>query len=803
MRGEICIGTGSLLSFTALLLLIFLHVGQINTSHVPRTISLVNINMAEYQLGIAAAIAPDEANGLYTNNASTPLEQHQGLRQEYKFGLYSHCAYINDTGGLCSNSSAGNRFEPFNAIVGDMLANYSSISTVLLSTVTFTDSDYLGNFSNGAYYLILIGSICAALALLTGIMKHTFGFLTSTILAAIGSVMLMIGCTIWTVLITKTQSVNNITVGPAAAAVPLGINVTIGNGLYLAWAAFACLTASLIPYMIMAVSLFAAATVLLTGVSAIQKVSRAGRYLYTEDGNRFFIKGIAYQEQGQISTDPNNPFLEPEDFIDPLADDAACARDLPFLQELGVNAIRVYSVDSSLNHDACMTAFSNAGIYTIIDLSLPVNGSIDRSSAAWPTNLLDLYIGTIDAFSKYDNVLAYNIGNEVVINPAGTVAAPFIKAAARDTKAYLASKGSSALVGYAAIDGNDNWLDPLANYLSCDPSGANSGDTAIDLFGLNNYEYCGDAGASAYANKNGAFAGYNVPAYFSEFGCITSPPRLWTETQVLFSEPMSDIWSGGLAFSYFPATSSQGQFGMVEISADNKTVTTSADFDRLKAQYALVTFPTTPSKSSAGSTTYPSCPTTNSTWLASTTLPPTPNSAACACLESILSCQFTPQTDDSSKIVGPLLDQACGLLGQSGGSCDQIGGDGATGKYGVVSFCDPSTKLSFVMSEFYEATNKNRASCDFAGNATVNSAAPTTIADANAAASSCLSNPSATFVPTAPSNGPKGGNGNGNGNGNGGQGANNNSGALSDRQAWMGMGFALVLSVVAGAAVIA
>jgi len=206
--------------------------------------------MTGYQLGIAAAIAPDPLFGLYTTNASTPLEQHLGLRQEYKFGLYNHCAYVNDTAGLCSNSSAGDRFEPFNAIVGDMLPNFTSISTVLLANATFTDSDYLGNFSNGAYYLLLIGSICAALALLTGIMKHTFGFLTSTIVAAIGSIMLLIGCTIWTVLIKKTQSVNNLTVGPAAAPVPLGIDVTIGNALYLAWGAFACLTASLIPYMI-------------------------------------------------------------------------------------------------------------------------------------------------------------------------------------------------------------------------------------------------------------------------------------------------------------------------------------------------------------------------------------------------------------------------------------------------------------------------------------------------------------------------------------------------------------------------
>lgn len=37
---------------------------------------------------------------------------------------------------------------------------------------------------------------------------------------------------------------------------------------------------------------------ILSGVQAIQTVTRAGRYLYTADGNRFYIKGVAYQEQG-------------------------------------------------------------------------------------------------------------------------------------------------------------------------------------------------------------------------------------------------------------------------------------------------------------------------------------------------------------------------------------------------------------------------------------------------------------------------------------------------------------------------
>lgn len=48
----------------------------------------------------------------------------------------------------------------------------------------------------------------------------------------------------------------------------------------------------------------AAITVALTlssGGHAISQITRDGRYLYDASGSRFYIKGIAYQEQGKSS----------------------------------------------------------------------------------------------------------------------------------------------------------------------------------------------------------------------------------------------------------------------------------------------------------------------------------------------------------------------------------------------------------------------------------------------------------------------------------------------------------------------
>lgn len=200
--------------------------------------------------------------------------------------------------------------------------------------------------------------------------------------------------------------------------------------------------------------------------------------------------------------------------------------------------------------------------------------------------------------------------------------------------------------------------------------------------------WCGDSNfQTAYASTNTAFENFNVVAYFSEFGCITSPPRLWTETVSLFGTDMNTVWSGGIAYSYLPAGSAQGPFGMVNISSDGTTVTPNGDFGRLVTEYGQIQFINSPSQSSVAASTFPQCAAPSTTFNASNTIPPTPNEVACDCLESNLDCLFIPNNDPD--VVGEIIDSACSLLGQSGGSCDPIGGNGFTGQFGILSGCAP------------------------------------------------------------------------------------------------------------------
>jgi hypothetical protein len=90
--------------------------------------------------------------------------------------------------------------------------------------------------------------------IIRGILKNGFTFFVSTIFAIIGSLLLLIGAAIWTVLIKKTAAINHFYIDPNN--VPLGIVVTTGQGLYLIWAAFVLLLVSVVPYMIRYVSRF-------------------------------------------------------------------------------------------------------------------------------------------------------------------------------------------------------------------------------------------------------------------------------------------------------------------------------------------------------------------------------------------------------------------------------------------------------------------------------------------------------------------------------------------------------------------
>ncbi|KIM98324.1 carbohydrate-binding module family 43 protein [Oidiodendron maius Zn] len=456
------------------------------------------------------------------------------------------------------------------------------------------------------------------------------------------------------------------------------------------------------------------ATTVLADVDPI--VIKGSHFFYKTNGSEYFVQGVAYQYP---AADLAN--------ADPLAVPAGCTRDIPHLLAVRTNLISVYSVNPELDHSACMTALADAGIYVLLDLA-NTTYSINRADPAWSTSLYDHYTAVIDEFQSYNNILGFVVGNEVANSANTSTADAFVKAAVRDMKSYIAEKKYRAIpVGYAADDDADIRYQ-VAEYFDCGDA-----SSAIDFYGLNNYEWCGDSSfaGSGYQARTSEFSSWNIPVFLSEYGCNTVEPRVFTEVQAIFGSDMTGVWSGGVVFEYFQDTNNYGL-----VSLEGSSVSLMTDYTSYSAQMAKITPSSTNSASyKVTNTAAAACPTTNSTWNVSPNLPPTPNDQVCSCMASSVQCAASPSLSDED--VGKLLGVVCGL---SASACSGISADGATGVYGIYSPCDASAQLNYALNAYYlqQSSKGNGASaCAFSGSATLQAA--TTAASCKSVLSSASS----------------------------------------------------------------
>ncbi|KAL3230947.1 hypothetical protein RNJ44_00586 [Nakaseomyces bracarensis] len=422
------------------------------------------------------------------------------------------------------------------------------------------------------------------------------------------------------------------------------------------------------------------------------------KFFFSNNGSQFYMRGIAYQADTANAT-------AGETINDPLADFSACSRDIPYLQQLDTNVIRVYAVNTSLDHSQCMQALNDAGIYVIADLSAPKT-SINRDSPSWDLELYERYTSVVDMFANYTNVLGFFAGNEVTNNFTNTDASAFVKAAVRDTKQYIKNKNYREIpVGYSSNDDADTRV-AIADYFACGDD-----DQKADFYGINMYEWCGNSNLqkSGYADRTKEFANLSIPLFFSEYGCNEVSPRPFTEVQALFGDQMTDVWSGGIVYLYFEE---ENHYGLVSIDGDD--VKTLDDFNNYSKQIHSISPSIANTASYSPSSTSLSCPTSNKYWMASEDLPPTPNKDLCLCMDDANSCIVSDDVEEDD--YQDLYGYVCGEI-----DCSGITGNGTTGKYGSYSFCSPKEKLNFVLNLYYQSKGGTKSNCDFSGSASLRS----------------------------------------------------------------------------------
>lgn len=315
-----------------------------------------------------------------------------------------------------------------------------------------------------------------------------------------------------------------------------------------------------------------------TAASAkLEPITMKGSKLFYSNGTQFFMKGVAYQQDTAAAGATNS---KETTYIDPLADEDACKRDIPLLKQLGTNIIRTYAINPKADHKACMQLLDDAGIYVISDLSEP-SVSINRDDPKWDVELYERYIGVVDELGQYDNVVGFFAGNEVSNNVSNTEASAFVKAAVRDTKKHIKSKFSRWLgVGYASNDDVDI-REQIADYFNCGDD-----DSRIDYWGYNIYSWCGKSSMedSGYTDQAKFFENYSVPVFFAEYGCNEpdgAAGRIFDETTALYGEKvMTEVFSGGIVYMYFQEAN---DYGLVKISKNDDAVKLK-DFSQLQSK---------------------------------------------------------------------------------------------------------------------------------------------------------------------------------------------------------------------------
>lgn len=386
------------------------------------------------------------------------------------------------------------------------------------------------------------------------------------------------------------------------------------------------------------------------------------------------------------------------DAADPLIDITSLTRDVENFKELGINTIRVYTVDNSENHDEGMKILADAGIYLALDVNSP-KFSLNRADPflSYNEKYLQSVFATVDAFANYTNTLLFFSGNEVINDKKTTGTAPYIRAVTRDIKNYINARGYRTIpTGYSSADVSENIVEQL-EYFDCGDDSSRA-----DFFAFNDYSWCdpSDFVKSGWKAKVEKYTGYGIPMFLSEYGCIEDE-RAWGEVAALYSTNMTTVFSGGIAYEY---SVEPNGYGIVEIK--NGEITPNEDFEEL-----ATAFKNTPNPSGGGEynsdTTASECPAQSENWEVADELIPAPPSGIEEYMDNgagtgpglsqdVTTSHYGGDTYSESNITMDGVVVASTSNGSSSSSGSSGSGSGSSSQSGAIGSAAPGLVLSMV-----------------------------------------------------------------------------------------------------------
>ncbi|KAL3443290.1 Glucanosyltransferase-domain-containing protein [Aspergillus insuetus] len=425
-----------------------------------------------------------------------------------------------------------------------------------------------------------------------------------------------------------------------------------------------------------------AATAVLGSVDPVE--IQGSRFLRSSTGDQFILKGLHYSIDSAIQDDDTDGLL---------ANPTACKRDVPYFKSLGINTISVYTVDATADHDECMRLLSDAGVYVIPYLN-PLNG-LDTGNVTWTTDDFAAQTAIVDAFSGYDNVLAFFFqmdsslaaqraagdGNET---EGYALFAAYAKSVVRDVKAYLESERSGRYqaipVGYA-MRVTELVYDEI-NYFTCGEA-----EERVDILGIRSESWCDGStfSSSGWEDLTSELEYPSVPIVMAEYYCEDPADRdgEMNDVATLYGEDMVRDWSGGMFYTY-----AGSDYGLVEIN-DGK-VTESSAFDTFAS---ILESSDTASTNTSGSSYSPSYYTTCTSPSQFPRQPPQPDEQYCDCT---LRNSLCVAKSDSPSTLDALWEDICATRKDL---CRRRPNDNYAGEYGGYSMCNASVEIAALVSK--------------------------------------------------------------------------------------------------------